>query len=344
MKYSTKMTVLLIAALAALLFGIGIGSVYMAPGDILAIILNHFFGTSLSETLPASYPAMVLNMRLPRVILAFFTGAALAMSGTVTQSILQNPLASPFGLGISSGAGLGAATVIVFGLTVTGPGTFLLPGVSLGFALITVFLVVLISSRLDSSVSNVTIILVGTVFSLFCNAVMNLMATSSPDYGEGIQLWLMGSFSMKEWNAVWVLALATVFGLIFFLFHSRELDVMTFGEESAQAMGVNLLKLKRILLAAIAALSGTAVAFVGIIGFVDLIVHHIIRRWFGAAHKKILPASALFGGTFLVLCDLAARTLIPAREISIGAITSLLGAPFFLYIFFCRTQESIICR
>lgn len=334
MNYRTKMTVLLFAALAALLLGIGIGSVYVAPGDILAILSNHLFDTPLPASLPSSYPAMVLNMRMPRVILAFLTGAALAMSGTVTQSILQNPLASPFGLGISAGAGLGAAIVITFGLTAAGFGTFLLPGVSLGFALATVFLVVFISSRLDRGVSNVTIILVGTVFSLFCNAVMNLLATSSPAYAERIQLWLLGSFSMKEWNAVRVLALATTAGLVFFLFYARELDVMTFGEESAQAMGVDLLKLKRILLAAIAALTGAAVAFVGIIGFVDLIAPHIVRRWFGASHKKILPASALFGGTFLVLCDLSARTLLPAREIPIGAITALLGAPFFLYIFF----------
>ena len=334
MKYHAKMIVLVFAALAVLLLGIGIGSVYVAPGDILAVIANHFFGTPLPEALPASYPAMVLNMRLPRVILAFLTGAALAMSGTVTQSILQNPLASPFGLGISSGAALGAAIVIISGLSAAGLGAFLLPGVSLGFALLTMFLVILISSRLDRGVSNITIILVGTVFSLFCNAIMNLMASSTPAYGERVQLWLLGSFSMKEWNAVCVLAIATVLGLIFFLFYARELDVMTFGEDSARAMGVDLLKIKRILLAAIAILTGAAVAFVGVIGFVDLIAPHIVRRWFGAAHKKVLPASALFGGTFLVLCDLAARTLLPAREIPIGAITALLGAPFFLYIFF----------
>lgn len=339
LKYHTKMIVLIFAALLALLLGIGIGSVYVAPGDILSILANRFFNTPLPQSLPSSYPAMVLNMRMPRVILAFFTGAALAMSGTVTQSILQNPLASPFGLGISAGAGLGAAFVITFGLSAAGIGTFLLPGVSLGFALATVFLVVFLSSRLDKGVSNVTIILVGTVFSLFCNAVMNLLATSSPAYSERIQLWLLGSFSMKEWNAVWVLVIAVVIGLIFFLYFARELDVMTFGEDSAKAMGVDLIKLKRILLAAVAALTGAAVAFVGIIGFVDLIAPHIVRRWFGASHKKVLPASALFGGTFLVLCDLSARTLLPAREIPIGAITALLGAPFFLYIFFAGRKN-----
>ncbi len=339
MKYRAKMTVLACIALLALLLGIGIGSVYVAPGDILAILSNFLFDTLLPKSLPSSYPAMVLNMRMPRVVLAFLTGAALAVSGTVTQSILQNPLASPFGLGISAGAGLGAAVVITLGLAAAGLGTFILPGVSLGFALATVFLVVFISSRLDKGVSNVTIILVGTVFSLFCNAVMNLLATSSPAYSERIQLWLLGSFSMKEWNAVWVLAAASVIGLVFFLFYARELDVMTFGEESAQAMGIDLVKLKRILLAAIASLTGVAVAFVGIIGFVDLIAPHIVRRLFGATHKKVLPASALFGGTFLVLCDLSARTLLPSREIPIGAITALLGAPFFLYIFFAGRKN-----
>lgn len=339
MKYREKMIVLLAAAVAALLLGIGIGSVYVAPGDILAITANRLFGTALPDALPASYPAMVLNMRLPRVILAFLTGAALAMGGTVTQSILQNPLASPFGLGISAGAGLGAAIVIISGWAAAGLGALLLPGVSLGFALATVFLVVFLSSRLDRGVSNVTIILVGTVVSLFCNAVTNLLATSSPAYAERVQLWLLGSFSMKEWDAVWVLAAATSLGLVFFLFYARELDVMTFGEEPAQAMGVDLIRHKRILLAAIAALTGAAVAFVGIIGFVDLIAPHIVRRWFGASHRKALPASALFGGTFLVLCDLAARTLIPAREIPIGAITALLGAPFFLYIFFAGRRR-----
>ena len=339
MKYRTKMIVLFFAALAALLTAIGTGSVYVPPEDILSIIANRLFHTPLPASLPASYPAMVLDMRMPRVILAFLTGAALAVSGTVTQSILQNPLASPFGLGISSGAGLGAAIVITSGLTAAGSGMFVLPAVSLGFALSTVFLVIFLSSRLDRGVSNITIILVGTVFSLFCNAVMNLLAAGSPACAERIQLWLLGSFSMKEWNAVKALALAAVPGLVFFLFYARELDVMTFGEESARAMGVDLLKLKRILLAAIAVLTGTAVAFVGIIGFTDLIAPHIVRRWFGASHRKVLPASALFGGTFLVLCDLAARTLLPAREIPIGAITALLGAPFFLYIFFAGRRN-----
>lgn len=334
MKTAVKMALLAGAALAALLLGVGIGSVYVPPGDILAIASTRLFGSPLPEGIPPSYTAMVLDMRLPRVLLAFLTGAALAVGGTVMQSVLQNPLASPFGLGVSSGAGLGAALVIVLGLTAGGLGTLLMPAVSLAFALGTVFLVVLVASRLDRGMSNTTIVLVGMVLSLFCSAVMNLLASSSPTTAERIQLWQLGSFSMREWSAVWVLAPVTALGLACFLGFSRELDVMTFGAEQAQAMGVDLAKVKGGLLAAVAALTGTAVAFVGVIGFVDLIAPHIVRRWFGAAHRRVLPAAALFGGTFLVLCDLAARTLTPPHEIPIGSITALLGAPFFLYIFF----------
>ena len=133
---------------------------------------------------------------------------------------------------------------------------------------------------------------------------------------------------------MWVLGPAAGAGLLLFLAFSRELDVMTFGEEQARAKGVELTRTKRLLLAAVAALTGTAVAFVGIIGFVDLISPHIVRRWFGAAHRRVLPAAALFGGALLVLCDLAARTLTAPHEIPIGSITALIGAPFFLYIFF----------
>lgn len=329
-----KMILLGGVALAALILSIGVGSVFVAPGDILAILSNRLFGTPLPETIPAGYPAMILDLRLPRVLLAFLTGAALAVCGSVMQSILQNPLASPFALGVSSGAGLGAAIVIVSGLSVAGLGAFLLPSVSLLFALGTVFLVVWIAARLDRRMSNITIVLVGMVLSLFCNAVMNLLATTSPGNAQRLQLWQLGSFSMKEWSAVWILFPVLLIGTLIFLCYARQLDVMSFGEEQAQAMGVDLRRTKWILMTVIAILTGTAVAFVGIIGFVDLIAPHVVRRWFGASHRRVLPASALFGGTFLVLCDLASRTLTSPREIPIGSITALLGAPFFLYVFF----------
>lgn len=339
METGTKMGILLLAALLTLLFGVGIGSVYVPSADILAILAERLFGRSLPEHIPANFSVMVLDMRLPRVLLAFLTGAALAVCGAVMQSLLQNPLASPFGLGVSSGAGLGAALVIVLGLASAGLGTFLLPAVSLCFALGTVFFVLLLAAKLDRRMSNVTVILIGMVVSLFCNAVMSLLATGSPAHAQRIQLWQLGSFSMREWSAVWALFPVTVLACLYFLHYAGELDVMTFGEEQASAMGVDLRGVRGRLMAAVAVLTGTAVAFVGIIGFVDLIVPHIARRFFGAAHRRTIPACALLGGTFLVLCDLAARTFTPPHEIPIGSITALLGAPFFLYLFFAGRKD-----
>lgn len=333
------MGLLTMAAFAALLLGVGVGSVYVSPGDILSILMERVCAIPLPERIPASYSAMVIDMRLPRVLLAFLTGAALALCGGVMQSLLQNPLASPFGLGVSAGAGLGASLVIVLGLASAGLGMFLLPAVSLGAALGTVFLVLLLSAKLDRGMSNVTVILVGMVVSLFCNAVISLLATGSPAYAQRIQLWQLGSFSMREWSAVWALLPVTLLIFFYFLRYAGELDVMTCGEEQAQAMGVDLRRVKRRLMAAVAVLVGTAVAFVGIIGFVDLIVPHMVRRLFGAAHRRIIPASALLGGAFLVLCDLAARTFTPPHEIPIGSITALLGAPFFLYLFFAGRRD-----
>lgn len=335
-----KMGILLLAALLTLLSGVGIGSVYVPPADILAILGERLFGRPLPEHIPANFSVMVMDMRLPRVLLAFLTGAALAVCGGVMQSLLQNPLASPFGLGVSSGAGLGAALVIVLGLASAGLGTFLLPAVSLCFALGTVFFVLLLAAKLDRRMSNVTVILVGMVVSLFCNAVMSLLATGSPAYAQRIQLWQLGSFSMREWGAVGALFPVTVLVCLYFLRYAAELDVMTFGEEQASAMGVDQRRVRGRMMTAVAVLTGTAVAFVGIIGFVDLIVPHVVRRFFGAAHRRLIPACALLGGTFLVLCDLAARTLTPPHEIPIGSITALLGAPFFLYLFFAGRRDS----
>ncbi len=338
MRTRTKFLLLILLSILSLLLGIGVGSVFVSPADILAIFANRLWGAALPQGLPESYVAMVVDMRLPRVLMAFLTGAALSVCGAVMQSVLRNPLASPFGLGVSSGAGLGAALVIVCGVTATGLGTFLLPAVSLLFAMGTIALVLLIASRLDRGMSDTSIILAGMVLSLFFNAIMNLLATTSATHAQRIQLWMLGSFNMQEWSAVWVLLPVTVLCSLLFLSHTREMDVMTFGEEQAMALGVDMKRCKTLLLMTTALLTGTAVAFVGVIGFIDLVAPHVARRLFGAAHRRVLPASLLFGGSFMVLCDLLARTLVPAREIPIGAVTALLGAPFFFYLYI-RTRR-----
>jgi iron complex transport system permease protein len=331
-----KIPLIIVVCFAVLILGIAAGSVYVPPRDIFSIILHKAFGAELPERIRASAVAIVWNMRFPRALLAFITGGALSVSGAVMQSILRNPLASSYTLGVSSGASLGACVIILYGVTLPFSSMFTLPLTGFAFGLGTIFLAIALASRLDGQMENNTIILVGMVFSLFVNAVTTLMSTLSRDHMQRLIFWQMGSFSSKGWQPVFILIPAAVIGIVFITHFNRELDMMTFGEEQAKTMGVNLKKVKWILLISSSALTGGAIAFVGVIGFVDLVAPHIVRRLFGSSHRYVIPLSALFGGSFMVICDLAARTAASPSELPVGAVTAIIGAPFFAYIYFGR--------
>ncbi|MFA9462891.1 MAG: FecCD family ABC transporter permease [Velocimicrobium sp.] len=326
-------------AVCAILIGIGVGSVFVSPVQIFQIFMNQIFQVPLPSSVQSIYVGLILQIRLPRVILAFCVGAALAVSGTIMQSVLKNPLASSFGLGVTSGAGLGAVLVMMGGFASGMLGTFLLPVVGLVFGLATVFLSISLASRLDKNMSNYTIILTGMVLSLFINAIMSMLASTSKEYSQRITLWQLGSFSLKEWRYVFALFPIVLLCILFFMRYAKELDILTFGEEQANIMGIETKKVKRLLIGMTAVLTGTAVSFVGIIGFVDLIAPHVVRRMFGSDHRYVIPMSALFGGSFMVIADLFARTLISPSEIPIGSITAIIGAPFFIYVFFRSRKE-----
>lgn len=334
MSFKQKIAVAALLSIVAIALCIGVGSVSVPINDIASIFLNKLFGLPLPQNLPSSYPSLILDIRAPRALSAYITGAALAMSGAVMQSVLKNPLASPFGLGVSSGAGFGAAIMIVLGAS-----SFLTLFVSLSFALVTVIAVAAISSMLDRSFSDTTIVLIGTVISFLFNALMSLLGAFNPDSAQRILLWQLGSFSSKEWDVVCVMLPVTAIALVFFMRFSRETDLLAFGEEQAASMGVNAVFVKKVLLCAVAALSAIAVSFVGIIGFVDLAVPFIARKLCGGSASRVIPLCALTGGVFMSLCDLAARTLALPREIPIGVITAILGAPFFIFIFFSSKRR-----
>lgn len=338
-KNRTKFILLSFVAIMIIIASIAIGSVSISPLEIFSILGNKFFGTVLPENLPKTHPDLLINIRLPRVFLSFLVGAVLGICGTVMQSILNNPLASPFGLGVSAGSGLGAALVIVLGISSGVLGSFVLPIFGIIFGLLAVLIVIFFSNRIDRNFSNNTIVLTGMVLSLFLNAIITTLSATSSQSSQQINLWLLGSFSMKEWRYVQILLPIALVGVFIFFRYSKELDLMTFGEEQAMTAGLNLKAVKWILLCTIAVLVGVSVSFVGIIGFVDLIAPHIVRRFFGSKHRLVLPASAIFGGTFLTGCDLLARTLISPSEIPIGSITALIGAPFFIYIFFINRKK-----
>jgi iron complex transport system permease protein len=252
------------------------------------------------------------------------------------QSVLKNPLASSYTLGVSSGASLGASRIILLGITIPGLSMLALPTMGFLFGLGTILFAVAVASRLDGRMENNTIILIGIVFSLFINAVTMLMSSLAREHMQRLIFWQMGSFSMKDWPAVLILMPVTTLGILLVVHYHRELDMMTFGEEQAQSMGVPLKRLKWLMLILTAALTGSAISCVGTIGFVDLIAPHVVRKIFGARHRVVGPMAALTGGLFMVLCDLVARTIISPQEIPVGVVTALIGGPFFAYIYFKR--------
>ena len=321
-------------ALAALILAAGLGSVRVTPGEILAVVANKLSAKPLPEDVTPSIVSIIWDIRLPRAITAFIVGAMLSVSGAVVQALLQNPLASSYTLGVSSGASLGAALVIVNEISIPVIGTLMLPVTGFVFGLSTVLLVIFFSARLDRNLRNHTIILFGMIVSLFVNGMLTLLSSAYSQHMNRLVLWQMGTFAGRRWEHVGLLFVICLAGCIAVFFFNRELDLMSFGEEQSQAMGVDAKRSRLVMLILSSVLTGAAVCFTGVIGFIDLAAPHAVRRIFGSSHKFVLPMSAVIGGSFMTLADLASRTVLSPQEIPVGAVTALLGAPFFLWVYF----------
>ena len=306
--------------------------------DTISIIANKTFGITLRDGVLPKDVSIIWKIRLPRVLLAFLVGGCLATSGAVVQSILKNQLASPYTLGVSSGASLGAGLVIITGITITVIGSFTHPIVGFIFGLFTVYLVILFSSKIDKTMSNNTIILAGMVFSLFVNALLTTLTAMFSEDLKRIALWQMGSFAMKGWTYVGLIIPFCLVGMIGTLMYTKEMDILTFGEEQAQSVGVDTSKVKTKLFIFSAVLTGGAVSLSGTIGFVDLIAPHVVRKIFGSNHKYVIPMSFVFGGCLMVVTDLIARSVFAPTELPVGAVTALIGAPFFAYVYFKKAS------
>lgn len=324
----------LLAALFALTLSTLAGSVRIPLRDIVSILRNAWFDAPLPAHIDANMASVLVRIRLPRAFASFLAGGMLSVCGAVMQAVLQNPLASSYTLGVSSGASLGAALVVVSEISIPVIGAFLLPFTGFAFGLATVFFVLAFSARLDRDVSSHTIILLGMVISLFMNAMLTLVNSLNTEHLNRIMMWQMGSFSGRRWYHVAVLFVCALICTLLLLRFSSELDILSFGDEQALAIGVSSARVKKTVLALSSLLTGTAVCFTGTIGFVDLIIPHIVRRLYGPAHKKVLPLSFFFGGSFLALSDTIARTILAPREIPVGAVTALFGTPFFIYLYF----------
>lgn len=270
------------------------------------------------------------DLRLPRIILSVLVGAVLSVCGGVYQSVFRNPLTDPYVLGISSGASLGAAIAILLGWEsyLWGVG-----GMALCTALLTILLIFKISS-LGNRMHTTTLLLTGVCLTFLITAVISLLMALRQDKMESIIFWTMGSFASASWFDVWILIPVAVVGIFVVLYYRKDLNLLLAGSETAQSLGVEVEKVRRRLLFFTTLMVAFAVSTCGVIGFVGLVVPHCVRLVCGSDNRRIIPYSIFVGALFLLLCDTMARTLIPPNELPVGSITSLIGAPMFIYLLY----------
>ncbi len=338
-RNGTRCTAILMLALIMLCLATGIGSVSIPLGEQLSILAARLLSGSVPTGLETT-ATILFTIRMPRAFLSFLVGGGLAIAGVVTQSILQNPLASSYTLGVSSGAALGAAVMTVCEITIPVLGVFLLPTGGFLGGLLVVTLVLAASQRIDHGVTSHTVVLIGMVASMFTNAILTLLSVLFIKHEHHIISWTMGSFNGKRWYHVGILLAADLIALLYTMARHRELDALSFGDEEASSLGVEVTSVKRRQLICSSLLTGISVCFTGTIGFVDLIAPHVARRMVGASHRLVLPVSFLLGGILMTAADLAARTLLAPMEIPVGAVTALIGAPFFVWLYFGRSKTA----
>ncbi len=291
--------------------------------DANRILLHEFLHLDVDmEGITDGSITIIRSVRLPRVVLGFLAGASLAVCGAGFQGIFKNPMADPFVLGVSSGAALGAAIGIVLHF-----GTTLLAFVG---AFLTITLVYNIS-KIGKKVPVATLLLSGIAVSQTLSATMSIIMILNKQSMDQIMFWTMGSLNGKGWGQIITVLPYSLLGIALLLTTCRELDIMLTGEETAIQLGVNVESLKKRVLFASTVITAAVISVTGIIGFVGLVVPHVVRMITGPKHRVLMPLSLLFGGTFLIICDTAARSM-AVWEIPVGIITSLCGGPFFIYL------------
>lgn len=269
-----------------------------------------------------------MQLRLPRALGAVLVGCALSVSGCALQSVFRNPMADPYVLGISSGAGLGAALAMALTPQLGAPAV---AAASFVFSLGTILLVYN-TAHVAGKVSEYSLLLSGFVISALMSALLSLVMILNRDKMEQVVMWNLGSLSSMSWDKIWVLLPVCIIGTILLCIFARPLNVMLAGEESAEALGVDTQRTRRIILTLSSLLAASAVAVSGVIGFVGLMVPHLLRMASGPDNRTLIPLCAVGGGTYLLLCDVAARTAVPGRELPVGVVTAILGVPFFVFL------------
>ena len=308
--------------LATLLLSLAIGSVFIPPAELWKILRG------VGEE---TFAIIVWNIRLPRTVLIALAGAALGGSGAAYQGLFRNPLADPFLIGVASGAGLGAVIAMSIQWPYSFVGLMAIPLAAFLAALLTVIVVYQLA-RVGRTVPTTNLILAGVAFSSFATSLTSFLMIRSTSEVRRALGWLLGGISLAGWDSVLSLIPYLVIGFGGLLLSGHALNLMQFGDDQAQQMGLNVSRARAVILAAASLTTAAAVAFAGIIGFIGLVVPHIVRMWFGADYRRVIPLSILGGASALLISDVIARVVLAPQELPVGIVTALAGAPFFLWV------------
>lgn len=339
LPYGIALTLTIATLIILVVLGLMLGSVPIPASVAMGIIVNWVSGYELVPvTWRHVYETIIIDTRLPRVLLAGSVGATLAATGMTIQAIVRNPLAGPSILGVSNGAATGAVVVMRWGLI--GLGAFTLYVSAFIGALMTLAIVFWVA-RAGGQITPTRLVLAGIAMSAVLNALTSLLVLTSPDpqLASRVLFWTLGGFASAQWKLLPLPVTALIVGLGLMLLQARKLNLLMVGDESATALGLDVHRFRQSMFILTAALTGVMVAVSGVIGFVGLIVPHIVRFLLGANHSRALPAVALMGACFTIAADLIARAIMSPLELPVGIITALVGGPFFVWLL-CRDARS----
>ena len=330
---------LIIVLIAIATLATTVGSVQIPFLTTGSILLSRLPLIEITPKWASTLETIIIDIRLPRVILAGLVGAALAAAGATYQGLFRNPLADPYLIGVAQGAALGAVIGFLLPSGWHGLGFGIIPLLAFAGALMSTTVVYMLA-RVGKTLPVTTLILAGVALGALLGSIVSYLIISSGERIHSIMFWLMGSFSMSQWSEAMIVLPYILAGLVVLLLYARSLNLMQLDEEQAQQLGINVERLKLVLLGAATLITAAAVSFVGVIGFVGIIIPHAVRLLWGADYRFLLPLSVLTGAIFLIIADIIARTALAPTEIPVGVITAICGAPFFLYLL--RRRKRII--
>lgn len=331
-RFGALLAILIIGSILSLFSASLFGRLDIPAGGVAKSIIAGL-GIQTDPDLDATWRVVVFNIRFSRICLSILVGMALAVAGTVFQGILRNPLADPFTIGVSTGAAFGASLALILGLgSTTFLGLGLLPLGSLAGAMAALF-AVMVLGRINGQLRRDTMVLAGIVVATFLSALISLIKSLNEESVASIVFWVMGSFQGRGWSHVGFALPYIILGLLIIWIYSRELDILSMGDTQARQMGVQSDKVRLRLMIGASLLTAAAVSVSGVIGFVGLVMPHLVRMTIGAEHRKLLVLAGLLGGIALLWSDVLAKIVLPGgEELPVGVVTALMGGPFFCFL------------